>query len=389
MYKMRSEAQRPVIILGGGIRSGNSIEQAKYFVKKLGFPVLPTWGAMDYIPYSDSQIVGSFGVSSERAGNFAVQNSDLVIAIGTRLDTHEIGPKASTFARGAKKVVVDLDESEIDKYAKLGMNVDLSINSDVRDFFQYAKSGESNLSLRDIGEWKNKIREWKQKYPICLPEYRETKGFVNPYVFMDQLSKKSSDNEIVITDAGGNLTWTMQGFRVKGNQRLISAFNHSPMGYSLPASIGAAFASDRPISCIIGDGGLQINPQELATISYYGLPIKIFLINNQGHGIIKQTLDTWLESRYVCVDNKTGLPGPDLSAVANAYGIPSRKIRFNSELGKLEDIFREEGPLLVDVSLHPNQKIVPKLTFGRPIEDSEPLLSREEFKNNMIVPPIN
>lgn len=223
-----------------------------------------------------------------------------------------------------------------------------------------------------------------------MPEYYEQKTKVNTYVFMDVLSKESSEGEVVITDAGGNLTWTMQGFRVKENQRLISAFNHSPMGYSLPASIGAAFASNKRVVCIIGDGGLQINVQELASVRYHDLPIKIFLVNNHGHGIIRQTLDTWLNSRYNAIDSSSGLPDPDFVKVAQAYGLKTETIQHHGELrDKIRRVLDSEGPVLCNVEVLPDQKIQPKLVFGRPIEDSDPLLGREEFYRNMIVKPLD
>jgi len=382
-------SKRPVVILGGGIRAGGAIEKAKYFVNKLGFPVAPTWGAMDYIPYDHPLMVGSFGVSSERAGNFVVQNSDLVIALGTRLDTHEIGPNAKTFARGAKKIVLDIDESELDKYKKLGLEVDVPICEDINRFFDKINPQLKDFEKIDLREWFNYVERVKTKYPICLPEYADQTENVNPYVFMRELSRQSGNDDVILSDCGGNLIWTMQGLHLRGNQRLISAFNHSPMGYSFPASIGAAFGTKNPITCITGDGGFEMNIQELATIQYNKLPVRIFVMNNHGHGIIKQTLRTWLKGNYTGVDSKTGLADVDFEAVANAYKIPSLRISNHSELsGKIEETLNHTGPVLCNVQIAPEQEMLPKLVFGRPIEDSAPLLSRQEFNDNMLVPPI-
>ena len=382
------KAKRPIFILGGGIKLAKAEAQIYKLVDSLQFPVLLTWGAIDIFPDDYPLSVRDFGVSANRAGNFAVQNSDLIIAIGTRLDTHEVGTKASTFAREAKKIVVDIDESELVKYQEYGMKVDVLINSDVTDFFEIIFS--KDIRTGDISSWTDKIRKWKDEYTICPEEYFEIKNYINPYVFMAALSKESRDGDIIITDAGGNLTWTMQGYKVKKNQKLFSAFNHSPMGYSLPASIGACAASNKPVTCITGDGGIMMNIQELSTIVRYNLPIKIFLFNNQGYGIIRQTQDTWLESRYFASSFKFGLEFPDFEEVARACGLKSESIRNHGELDKkIRSVLNCNGPILCDVKIKPDSKITPKLEFGRPIEDSSPLLERKEFIENMIVRPLD
>ena len=202
---------------------------------------------------------------------------------------------------------------------------------------------------------------------------------------MEELSKKVEKDSIIIPDTGGTLTWTMQAFKVRSSQMLFSAFNHSPMGYALPAAIGAQFAApQRQVICIIGDGGMQMNIQELETVAFYKLPIKIFLINNDGYGIIKQTQDTWLDSRYVGADPKNGLGIPNFVKIANAYGIEAIEMKNQKELNeKIRIVLNIDGPVLCDVKLDPNQKIIPKLTWGRPLEDLEPFLPRDEFASNM------
>ncbi len=380
-------SERPVIIFGGGIKLAKCENKAKNLVEKLQIPTALTWATKDMIPYNHPLVIEGFGVSSERAGNFAVQNSDLVVAIGTRLDTHEVGNNASTFARDAKKVVVDIDISELEKYSKRGMFVDILINSDVHSFLDVMNKKIKGIKTKNISNWIGSINGWKKKYPICLPEYYDQKDNVNPYVFMDVFSKEAKEGDIIITDAGGNLTWTMQGHRVKTDQRLFSAFNHSPMGYSLPASIGAHYASKKPIKCIIGDGGIQMNIQELATIRYNNLPIQIFLFNNNGYGIIQQTQDTWMGSRYAASNPDSGVAIPNLVNIANAYEIPTLTIKNHAELEKgiKETMAYKDGPILCNVEINQHQKIMPKLEFGKPIEDSSPLLSREEFEKQMII----
>lgn len=386
VIELIKESKRPAIILGGGVKLAKAKDKAIEFVEKLRFPVALTWATMDMFPHDYPLLIGGFGVSSLRSGNFAIQNSDLILAIGTRLDTHETGDNLATFARKAKKVVIDIDRAELDKYEERGMNVDITIKADVNDFFNAINDRLDSIDKQDISEWAEKIKEWRNKYPACPPEYFEQEERVNPYVFMDCLSKESSEGDIIITDAGSTLTWTMQGYKVKKNQRLFSAFNHSPMGYALPASIGAAFAdSKKNIICITGDGGMQMNIQELATIERHKLPIKIFLINNHGYGIVRQTQDTWLDSRYKASSLEGGLAVPDFVKIAKAYGIGTETIRNHRELrAKIGKTLDRKGPVLCNVEVRPDEKIMPKLTVGKPIEDSAPLLDRKEFLENML-----
>lgn len=383
--RMLEKAQRPIIILGGGIKLAKAEEKAVALIEKLKIPAVLTWATKDMLPFDHPLVVEGFGVSSERAGNFVVQNSDLILALGTRLDTHETGSNLSTFAVHAEKIIVDIDSSELDKYEKRGMKkINLLVHGDVNKFMDLLSTRD--VHVRDLAPWFKKIAEWKSKYPICPQDYFSQKENVNPYVFMKVLSEESKEGDTIIADAGSNLTWTMQGYRVKKDQNLFSAFNHSPMGYSLPAAMGAAFATKKPIICIIGDGGIQMNIQELATIKYHEIPIKIFLMNNNGYGIIQQTQDMWMESRYVASNPDSGVPVPDFVKIAQAYGIKTVVIHNHDELHDgIRMTLSHEGPILCDVKIDQHQKIIPKLSFGRSIEDLAPLLDRDEFKKNMLV----
>lgn len=385
VIELLQQSKRPVVILGGGVKLAKAQNSAREFVEKLKFPVALTWAGMDLFPSNHPLVIGGFGVSSPRSGNFAVQNSDLILAIGTRLDTHETGDKLSTFAREAKKIVVDVDRGELDKYKRRGMEADIIIEADAKDFFNAINGALDDIQRQDISDWLSKIGEWKSKYPICLRQYYRQEQ-INPYIFMHWLSVASLEGDILITDAGSTLTWTMQGLRVKEGQRLFSAFNHSPMGYALPASIGAAFADTaNSVICITGDGGMQINIQELATIARHKLPIKIFLLDNRGYGIIRQTQDTWLDSRYEASSEEGGLALPDFIEIARAYGIRTETINNDRELkAKINGVLYTTGAVLCSVAIYPDAQITPKLTIGRPIEDSAPLLDREELLGNML-----
>ena len=380
------QAKRPIIILGSGIKSGKAEKKIKEFVKKLGFPFALTWGALDLFESENPLNAGCFGINSSRIGNFAVQNSDLVIALGTKLDTHHTGAQ-NTFAREAKKIMVDIDKSEIEKFKKYNLNIDVAINNNVNNFLDGISTELDCLKTQDISEWISKIKEWKKKYPSCTSEYFNQKEFVNPYVFIELLSKCLKEEDIIITDTGANLAQTMQGYKPKNNQKLFSSFNHSPMGYALPASIGACFANNKkPIVCIIGDGGMQMNIQELATIVKHNLPIKIFVFNNSGYGMIKQTQDDWLNSTYEASCIEKGVAVPDFISIGKAYGLQTEKICNHQELEeKIKKVLNNSVGTLCEVNISEEQRILPMLKAGRPIEDSNPLLEREEFFNNMIV----
>jgi acetolactate synthase-1/2/3 large subunit len=386
-----NQSERPVVILGGGIRLANAVELAQRFIEGSRIPFTLTWAGIDYLPHDNELYVGSFGVTSGRPGNFAVQNADLVIAIGTRLDTHEAGSNLKTFAREARKVVVDVDPAEQEKYALQGMPVDVLITVNVGDFFGTMVDSLDKIVVRDRTNWLNHIQNWRKKYPICIEEYRQQPAWVNPYVFMEELSRLVDAEGVIVTDCGSNLIWTMQGFVVKGDQRIISAFNHSPMGYSLPASMGAALAiPGRQTICITGDGGLQINIQELATIQRHQIDVKIFVMNNHGHGIIQGTQDNWLGGRHHAAHPEFGLPDPDCEQIAQAYGVPTEHIDSHQELvEKIRKVLKTKGPILCNVNLLSGPQIAPKLLYGRPIEDPDPLLSRDEFHANMLVKPIS
>jgi len=381
--KLIKEADRPVVVVGGGAKLGNAEKKIKQFLNKTGIPFATTWTTIDMFLEDTPNLIGNFGVSANRAGNFAIQNSDLIISLGSRLDTHQTGSNATRFAPKAKKIVVDIDNEELNKNDK--MAIDLKINCDLNIFLKTLNS--LHIETKDLTQWIRNISDWKKRYPVCIRTYYNQKNKINPYVFMNELSRETKKGDIVITDAGATLTWTMQAYKIRTPQLLFSAFNHSPMGYALPASIGAQYAAPKnQVICIIGDGGMQMNIQELETIVYNKLPIKIFLINNEAYGIIKQTQDTWLDSRYVASDETSGLGFPDFQKIATAYGMKTMELRSHGELNKvIKKVLRYKGAVLCDVKLRNREKIIPKLEFGRPLEDLSPLLPREELEKNMFL----
>lgn len=384
-------AKRPVLVLGRGVRISSMEKEAVRLARRLGIPVALTWAVWDLLPASDRLHVGAFGVSGTRRGNFAIQNSDLVISLGSRLDTHATGSPVSTFARAAKKIVVDIDPAEIDKFRRQGLAVDVPIVADLKDFFaEFEPMLDGLPDLRPDG-WLQTIRGWKERYPSCEAGPGEADGRIDPYRFVAALSGQVADDDIIVSDTGANLIQFFQAYDSRPGQAIFSALNNTPMGYALPASIGAAFAGGgRRVICLTGDGGLQVNIQELATLAKQGLPLKIFAFDNHGFGIIQQTQDDWLESRYHASTAKTGLPDPDFVRIGEAFGIPTLSL---ARGGDMEERIRQtlsgDGPAMCVLDIDPAQRIVPMLKYGRPIEDPHPLLERERFLKEMIVPPLD
>ena len=393
-------SKRPVIIAGGGIKLGHAVAEFRQLVDALGIPVIASWSGIDILPHNPPLYVEQYGVYGNRAANFVVQNADLVIAVGSRLDTRQTSAQGQTFARGAKKVVVDIDEKELYKSNILShrIHADVPILADAKNFLQAMQSALPKTRVPDITEWKNYCAVLKAKYPTVLPEYYAQTGSVNSYAFIETLSRELGANDVIIPDQGGNLTWTMQAFHVQEGQQLFSTLGNSPMGYALPAAIGAAFGTEskKRVICIDGDGGFQMNIQELQTVKFHDLPIKMFILNNHGYGIIKQFQEIYFEARYEATGR--GYSSPDFLRVSEAYGIPAISITNHDEMrAKIQTVLHMNGPVLCDVLLDPAQKLVPKLVADRtpdgryiskPLEDMAPFLPRDEFNANMLIEPL-
>jgi len=377
------KSKKPVIIIGGGIKNAKAEKNLNKFLKKFNVPVVSTWSGVDLIDHLEKKYIGNVGVYGSRSANFAVQNSDLILSLGSRLDTRITGGVPKNFARKAKKIMVDIDKHELNK--KRGLKIDYKVKEDVKYFLsQFTKKNKQNISKED---WLKRCFFWKKKYPLVQKIFFNDKKFVNPYVLMDDLSKKLKKKDIIIADDGGHLTWTIQAFKVKYGQKLFSAFGNSPMGYALPASIGASIVKNKSrIICIDGDGSIQINLQELHTVDKLKLPIKIFILNNNGYGIIKQFQELYLEKRFEA--SGKGVSNPDFKKISKAFNINYNLIKNHKDLKKVNKIISSKKPEIIEVLLKSNQKIIPKLQFGNPIEDMSPLLPRNEFFENMDIKSI-
>lgn len=386
-----STAERPILVLGGGLKTPWVGPVLQECIDRLGIPVLTSWAAVDLVAADHPLRIGPFGVYGPRAGNFAVQNADLVIALGTRLSQNLTGGILSSFARSATIAMVDADEHEMSKFDGRGIEVHLRIKARLSEFFSALRPRLTRWESPNWWEWKNKIRHWLEAFPADpSPRAQADHPFVDACDFVRELSHVLPERALLYVDTGGNLTWTCNGFVPKRGQNLHSAWNNTPMGYSLPAAIGAALHDpSRSTTAIIGDGGLMICLGELATVVRQRLPIKIVLFNNHSHGIQKQTLETWLNGRYVGVDPASGLAFPaDFTRVAEALGLPTVTIDGRRPIGaELTKAYALPGPVFINVEINPDQKLFPVLKFGAALENQMPALDPEKLDSEMIIPP--
>jgi acetolactate synthase-1/2/3 large subunit len=378
------KSHRPLLVIGNGVKISKSEDLIKKIIKKTNIPFVPTWACVDMFNSDDKLNAGTFGVAATRHGNFAVQNADLLLILGARLSPQLMGSNPLKFSPNSKKVLIDIDKFEFQNHRL--PKIDLKINHNVK--YVLKKFLEKKISkIKDYNYWISKINYYKKNFPVCLKSNFKNNKFIDPYAFFHELSVSIKDNDIIIPDASANLIWSMQGLKVIKKQKIFTALNHSPMGYSVPASVGAFFANKnkkKNIVTIIGDGSMQMNIQELETIKHYKVNTKIFIINNQGYGLIKQTQDTWLKSYYSGVDKKSGLSLPDFISVAKAYKIKSVQLKHNSNLKrKISNILKIKGPVVIDVVISPKAKVKPKIDFGKPLHDMSPPLKQSLINSIM------
>lgn len=377
-----SAARRPVIVLGGGLSTPRRSRELREFLRHVEVPLVQTWAGVDLVPYDWRHRVGTFGVYGPRLGNFVVQHADLLICLGTRLSQNLTGGLLNTFAPNAHIVMIDADRGEMDKFDGRGIRIAERTQCRMEDFLDAANSLVEKFKAPEIGPWFATIDRWRAELPADIPPSpADNRGFVDAHHFVRELSAVLADDELVFVDTGGNLTWTCNNLRVRRNQRVMSAWNFTPMGYSLPASIGGASAgSGRPITCITGDGGLQLCLGELATVVRYHLPLRIILFNNHSHGIQKQTLETWLNGNFAGVDAASGLGLSDFPRVARAMGLPVITIARTSEVPRrLKEVYATPGPVFCNVEINPDQKLYPMLKYGASLENQMPLLPEDRL----------
>ncbi len=391
-----THAKRPILLVGNGVRIAQARKELLQWIDKLGIPVLTTWMGIDLIPFDHKLHIGSPGSIASRGANFALQNSDWLLSIGARLDMAMIGYAPEKLARSAYKIMVDIDEHEINK---LKDAINLPVCADAKAFITAAQKQERIVQKLDHSAWLLKCREWKDKYPVVLPEHRQ-QNRISTYYFTEILSEElSSDDMIAPGSSGAAIEIFYQAFRSKSGQRIFHDRGLGSMGFALPACIGACLASGgrRTIS-VEGDGSFQMNIQELETIARLNLPIKIFIINNHGFASIRASQEKYF-GRLTAADATSGMTIPDLGKVVSAYGLPAVRLENPGDLrSQIRTILSSPGPIVCDVIVMKDEFCAPRLSsmqktdgtiVSKPLEDLWPFLDRQEFLSNMIIPPLD
>lgn len=395
IIKRLQTAKRPVLYAGNGIRLSGGISAFEKLICKLQIPVVTCWNSIDLIATDNSLYCGRGGNMGDRAGNFAVQNSDFLICIGTRLSVYQVGWHVEKWAREAFTVVVDIDPEELKKKT---MKADLPICADARDFMQTLLEELENVNFVSQQEWLKQCNIWKSRYPVVQKFQYEEKGLANPYAFLDKLSHNLPQNAITVVANGSASVMGSQSYYIKQDDRFIMNCAFSSMGYALPAAIGICVAANmHDIVCIEGDGSIMMNLQELQTIVTNKLPVKIFIINNNGYHQIRQTQDNVFHNGYVGMGPESGDLGfPNFQKLADAFGLPYVSIKNNQELAsQISKVLQHDGYVMCEVFVTTTQKFEPKSATKKlddgtlispPLEDMAPFLSREELAENMYIP---
>ena len=334
--------------------------------------------------------MGRPGNYGERAANFAIQNADVIISVGCRMASSLVGHNPKDFGRNAYIYVVDIDQKELDKP---GVKINYKVRMDCRIFLERMNAGYDEAKLPGYEEWIKQCNTWKRKYPVVQPEYQNEKP-VNSYYFTDKLSQIADNQAAVLVDTGSCFHVACQTWKVKKGQSYLTTGGLSSMGYWV-AGIGACMANDRKNTIVItGDGSLQMNLQEFATIRHNNLPIKVFIFNNNGYLLIRHTQHNFMEDRYIGEGPKSGVWCPDSMKIAEAYGIKGIRIETVDEMeDKIKEVLAYDGPVICDVMTPEWQLLIPRSAsekqpdgslVSRKYEDMFPFLPPEELRENMI-----
>lgn len=384
-----NKAKKPLIVAGNGVNISKTRKELLNFIEKTKIPFVTTFNGFDTVSTDHPLYVGRIGTVGHRAGNFALQNADLIIFLGTRNNIRQVSYDWKIFGKKAKKIAVDIDLTELNKPT---LKPDIAINADLKDFFRIFSEKDSKFP--DFSEWINWCRERKHKYPVVLPEYKNVKDAVNPYYFIQTLTNCLKEGAISVAGNGTASVCSFQASEIKENQRFILNSGNASMGFDLPAAIGASIASGKKdITCITGDGSIMMNLQELQTIKHYNLPIKLFILNNDGYISIKQTQNNFFNGNLIASGKDSGVSFPDFIKVAESFGLPAVKIVNQDNLKEnIQKVLSRKGPIVCEVMLEDNYIFQPKHSseklpngtiVSKPLEDMYPFLDRDEFKENM------
>ena len=397
VIELLDQAERPVVLAGHGVRLAGAAAEFTEFYEALGVPVLTTWNAMDLIPSAHRLSIGKPGVVALRGANFAVQNSDLILVVGARLDNLVTAFNPAKFGRCAQKVIVDIDPAELRKFSP-EMKIARKVTADAKDFLQAMLAQKGTFPKTDRSAWLSRCEDWKSRYGINDGKPFPPSGVISHYHLTKVLMDQIPENTMISTGTAGlGVEIFYTGFATKPGQRIFLNTGLGAMGYGLPTMVGCGIAINKaPYVAVETDGSLMMNLQELQTIRVLDLPIKLFLINNRGYASIRNTQRNYFEGRYVGTGPEARLGFPDFMEIAKAHGIPAMRIDDAADLEEgVRTALAQRGPLIIDVHVQENEALWPKSMAlpqpdgtmrSMPLEDMSPLLSREEFRQNMIVP---
>lgn len=387
IIKLLKASKKPVIIAGNGIKLSGAIDEFLQLVNSLKIPVVTTFMGIDILHDTHRFYIGTGGTKGQRAANIVIQNADLVISIGSRLSVTFVGYLFKKFAYQAKKVVIDIDRAE---HQKKTIEIDLLIIADAKQCIKKMILKTKNKKFNFKKDWVQKCKELKRDYPVCLPEYTKLTKNMNMYYVVNQISEALKKSDIIVADAGSAFYIVGQAFKNKQNQRLVLPGGTSTMGFNLPASIGASVGNNNGrVICITGDGSFQTNIHELATIAYHKLPIKVFVLNNNGYLSIRNTQNNFFNGAYIGESATSGVSFPRLDKIAESYNIKYFKINNNKELAKtISLVLNYKGPVICEALCLENQ-IISTLSLKRQsdgsvvsttIDDMFPFLPDEEME---------
>jgi acetolactate synthase-1/2/3 large subunit len=388
------KSKRPVLFAGAGIRLSNQYENFLKLVSSLGIPTVTGWNAHDALPNFNECYAGRPGTVGDRAGNFTVQNSDLLIVLGSRLNVRQVSYNHKNFASRAYKIHVDIDQTELNKPT---LHTDYKIVADLKKFIPKFLGRLSNyVTPKDHIDDLNWCKERVNRYPVVLPEYHHKENQLNPYLFVDELLKNLAEDDCIITGNGSACVISFQTAKIKSGQRLFTNSGNASMGYDLPASIGACLARNKQrVICLAGDGSLMMNIQELQTVLGYKLPIKIIVLNNNGYLSIKQTQQNYFPDNVFGTCPSDGVTLPNFVKLAHAFGLKSYKVENIDQWrsNTIQYAIINNDPVLIEVMLDPEQNFSPKLTAKKlddgtmlapSLENMSPFLTDEEMAKNRI-----
>ena len=371
IVKLIKDSKRPLLLLGNGVHISKAESLAQTFIKRTSIPFALTYPARDLMETNNILNVGSIGIFGSQYGNMAIQNADLLICVGARMDRYVTGSNPSLFSPNSKKVVVDIDEEELNKLKSLSVLPNVAVLEDAALFFSKMLKYEYGCINDKYEKWIDFINLNKKMFPLCQKSFY-SENTVNPYVFIKSLSDGLKEGDYLFTDTGLSAVWVGQSFEFKKGQRWFTQFSYSSMGYGLSASIGGSFATKSRVICITGDGGIQMSLQELATLKYYNKNVKVFVVCNDGYGLIQKTQDDYNNGHYA-TDRYNHVPLPDLKRLVEAYDLKCLEIQTNEQLiSIIKESLSFDGPVVCLVHIPISKKITPRIKGNKKLDEMYP-----------------